>query len=173
LGEPGDIADVVRIDDDATQLYVEVGIVISLPPSHPFIIDERARWTRSAETGQLFIAEDEAGVPVGFAAFEPADGDLYLDQLSVARPAMRQGIGRALLHRVIDEARISGHALLWLTTYSHLAWNRGFYEKEGLVVVPESECGPRMRHHLDDQRAWLPVPEERVAMRKGLRDQST
>jgi GNAT superfamily N-acetyltransferase len=164
------MADVVRIDDDATYLYAEVGIVISLAPSHPFTIDERARWTRSSETGRLFVARDASGAPVGFAAFEPADGDLYLDQLSVKRAAMRNGIGRALLHRVIDEARRSDHAYLWLTTYSHVTWNRPFYEREGLVVVPESECGLQIRHHLEEQRTWLPAPEERVAMRKDLRE---
>jgi GNAT superfamily N-acetyltransferase len=168
-GSAADMTDVVRIDDDATLLYAEAGIVISLAVTHPFTVDERSRWTHSAESGRLFIAEDARGVPVGFAAFEPADGQLYLDQLSVVRAAMKNGIGRALLRRVVQEARSTGHDFLWLTTYSHLAWNRPFYEREGLVVVPESECGPRIRHHIEDQRRFLPVPEERIAMRKDLR----
>lgn len=167
-GTPSDVADVIRIDDDATLLYAESGLVIALPASHPFTIDERSRWTRSAETGHLFIAEDAAGTAVGFAAFEPVERDVYLDQLSVARAAMRQGIGRALLRRVVQEARTLKHPFLWLTTYSHVAYNRPFYEREGLVVVPESECGPTIRHHLESQRTFLPAPEARVAMRKTL-----
>jgi GNAT superfamily N-acetyltransferase len=169
VGSPSDMTDVIRIDDDATCLYAEVGLVISLAASHPFTVDERSRWSRSAETGRLLIAEDPTGVPVGFAAFEPVEGALYLDQLSVVRAAMRKGIGRALVRRVIHEARPRKHPFLWLTTYSHLAWNRPFYEREGFVVVPEPECGPAIRHHLDSQRAWLPAPESRVAMRRDLR----
>lgn len=168
-GSVSDMPHVIRIDDDATRLYAEVGLAISLAPSHPFTIDERARWTRSAETGGLFIAADSAGTPVGFAAFEPMEGDIYLDQLSVACAAMKQGIGRALLRRVMQEAGSRKHPFLWITTYSHLAWNRPFYEREGLVVVPEPECGPTIRHHLETQRATLPAPEARVVMRKDLR----
>lgn len=169
LGTPSDMPAVVGIDDDATHLYAEAGIVIALALTHPFTVDERARWTHSAETNRLFLAVDEHGVPIGFAAMEPADGELYLDQLSVKRAAMRRGAGRALLHRAIAEAKAGGYSYLWLTTYSHLAWNRPFYEREGLVVVPEAEWGPRIRHHVEDQKRWLPLPDERVAMRKALR----
>jgi hypothetical protein len=52
-----------------------------------------------------------------------------------------------------------------LTTYAHLPWNRPFYESAGFVVVPVSECPPEMVAILDDQRRWLPAPDQRIAMR--------
>jgi N-acetylglutamate synthase-like GNAT family acetyltransferase len=82
---------------------------------------------------------------------------------------MRRGIGRRLLEHVIAWAREGGARHLWLTTYGHLPWNRPFYESVGFVLVPEERCGPDIRHHLADQRRWLPEPSQRVAMRLALR----
>ena len=170
LGTPDDFADVLRIDDDATSFYAEAGIVIALDPSHLFTIAEQGRWRRSAEMQRLFFARDEGGARVGIAALDRFDGDSYLDQLSVKRSAMRRGIGRLLLRHAMAWARANQDPFLWLTTYGHVAWNRPFYESEGFVVVPEPECGPGIRHHLEEQRRWLPAPEHRIAMRRALAD---
>jgi GNAT superfamily N-acetyltransferase len=160
-----DLADAVRIDDDATLLYAEAGIVLTLTSSHPFIIAEQALWRRSAELGRLFFARLD-GERVGFAALDRFDDIAYLDQLSVKRSAMRRGAGRFLLRHAIAWTAENGVPSLWLTTYRHVAWNRPFYESEGFVVVPDAECGAGMRHHLDAQRRALPAPDERVAMRR-------
>jgi len=91
------------------------------------------------------------------------DGAPYLEQLSIRRTAMRQGLGRRLLQHAIAWA---GDEPLWLTTYGHIPWNRPFYERHGFVIVPESACPPGMVAILDDQRRALPAPEERIAMRR-------
>ena len=57
----------------------------------------------------------------GFAAVSRLDGEPYLQQLSVRRRFMRQGIGTSLIAQVVRESLTPGHARLWLTTYSHLA----------------------------------------------------
>lgn len=160
-----DLAEAVRIDDDATLLYAEAGIVLTLTGSDPFTIAEQALWRRSAELGRLFFVRDDRE-RVGFAALDRFDGIAYLDQLSVKRSAMRRGAGRCLLRHAIAWTARNDIASLWLTTYRHVAWNRPFYESEGFVVVPDAECGVGMRHHLDAQRRALPAPEERVAMRR-------
>jgi GNAT superfamily N-acetyltransferase len=155
------------IDDDSGQLYRTAGVVIDLPVTHPFIVDERARWTRSVEARRTLIAE-VAGKAVGFAAVDLVDGAAYLDQLSVRFGAMRKGVGRRL---VVEAARLGeslGKHEIWLTTYGHLPWNRPFYERMGFEVVPEGEWGAGVRHHVDAQRESLPLPEERVAMRAPL-----
>jgi len=69
----------------------------------------------------------------------------------------------------VNWAKNSGDTALWLTTYGHLAWNVPFYASEGFELVSESECGPGVRHHIEEQRRWLPLPEQRVAMRLSLR----
>jgi GNAT superfamily N-acetyltransferase len=163
-----DMLDIVQIDEDSTTLYATAGMPIDLAPEHPFGIAERERWVRSAAAGRLFIANDEPGDRVGFAALDLVDGMPYLDQLSVRRAAMGKGAGRFLLHEAIAWAEREGARSLWLTTYGHLPWNRPFYEREGFEVVSEAACGPGILHHLQEQRAALPAPEHRVAMRCAL-----
>jgi hypothetical protein len=75
--------------------------------------------------------------------------------------------GRLLAHAV-DGARAMGGAAIWLTTYAHLPFNRPYYLRHGYEVVPEAACGADVRHHLDEQRRYLPEPASRVAMRRLL-----
>jgi GNAT superfamily N-acetyltransferase len=169
VARSSDFDEVVRIDDEATALYAEAGLELVLGAAHRFSQAEQARWRRSAELGQLFFAVNGEGARVGLAALDELDDAAYLDQLSVRRSAMRRGAGRFLVRHAIAWAENAGHATLWLTTYGHLPWNVPFYTREGFELVPESECGDGVRHHLDDQRRWLPLPEQRVAMRRLLR----
>jgi GNAT superfamily N-acetyltransferase len=166
-GDPRDLDEAVRIDDDASQLYAQSGLPLTLSATDAFVVDEQARWLRSAQLGRLFFAVDEDGRRVGFAALDMVDGAPYLDQLSVRMSDMGGGAGRLLLRHAIAWADGHGDAL-WLTTYDHLRWNRPFYEGAGFVVVPDPQCGPGVRHHLEEQRQWLPAPEHRIAMRRAL-----
>lgn len=162
---PGELATFVALDDDAGQLYAQVGLRLDFPPDHPFAVAERASWLCSLELGRAFLAIGDDGTPLGFAALDVVDGAPYLDQLSVRLDSMRHGIGRALLARAIDWARAHGDAL-WLNTYDHLPWNRPFYEKEGFVVVPPDAWGAGMTAVVEAQRQVLPAPERRVVMRR-------
>jgi len=166
LALPSEIGVLNDIDDDATTLYGEVGLPISLGLDHAFARAELARWLCSAKLGRAFLAVDEAGRGVGFAALDIVDGEPYLDQLAVRVAAMRQGIGGRLLARSNDWVRAAGGSALWLTTYAHLPFNRPHYERHCYVVVPEEACGRGILHHLEEQRKYLPAPAQRVAMRR-------
>jgi GNAT superfamily N-acetyltransferase len=163
-----DMPEVVSIDDESMSLYETAGLKFELTASHWFTIAEQSRWRRSAEAGRLFFAVDESDRRVGFAALDWVDDAPYLDQLSVRVTAMRRGAGGLLVRHAIQWARNEGASFLWLTTYGHLPWNVPFYRRYGFDLVPEAECGPGIVHHLDDQRRALPLPEQRVAMRRPL-----
>jgi GNAT superfamily N-acetyltransferase len=165
---PSELGILNDIDDDATALYAAHGYPLELPPGHVFLRDELARWLRSLELGQAFLAVDAAGAALGFAAVGSADGEPYLEQLAVRVAAMRRGIGARLLAVAADCARGMGGQNLWLTTYDHLPFNRPYYERHGYEVVPEAACGPIIRHHLEQERRYLPEPGQRVAMRRAL-----
>jgi GNAT superfamily N-acetyltransferase len=165
---PSDIDALRDIDDDATALYEECGLAIVLGQGHVFVRAELARWSRSIELGRAFVAVDPADTAVGFATLDVVDGQPYLDQLAVRVAAMRRGIGGRLLARAVDWGRAAGGSALWLTTYAHVPFNRPYYERHGHVVVPEEACGPGIRHHIEEQRRYLPAPAERVAMRRPL-----
>jgi GNAT superfamily N-acetyltransferase len=153
------------IDDDASTLYAEWGLALTLPPTHPFSVAERALWRAALERGCVYLALVADQQPIGFAAVAPLDGAAYLDQLSVRRTAMRRGAGSHLLQAAITWARSGALPALTLTTYDHLPFNRPFYERHGFRVLTPTEITPGLVHHLDEQRRYLPAPEQRVAMR--------
>jgi GNAT superfamily N-acetyltransferase len=165
---PNDMATLRDIDDDAGALYAAHGLPIDLAPDHVFSRDECARWLRCAASGSAFMAVDAAGVALGFAALGWADGEPYLEQLSVRCAAMRRGIGKRLLEHAAEAARSRNHSVVWLTTYAHLPFNRPYYARQGYVALLESQCGPDIRHHLDEQRRYLPAPAQRIAMRRAV-----
>jgi GNAT superfamily N-acetyltransferase len=168
VGTVFEIDALCEIDNDAVELFTRAGLDMDFPPDHEFFTAEQARWLRSLLSGKALVAVAPAGSILGFAASGTMDGEAYLDQLSVRTQFMRQGIGSALLEATARRARDDGAGALWLTTYGHLSWNRPFYERAGFSVVPESKCGPEMLAVLAHERRWLPLPEQRVAMRMRL-----
>lgn len=158
---PNELRRLVDIDDDASELYAQAGIILDLGSTHPFVIAEAVRWGAAIAKGLAVVAVNAQDEPVGFAAFGLVDGEPYLDQLSVRRNLMRRGIGAALLDHVV--AWCAGRPL-WLTTYSHVPWNRPYYERKEFSAVPDSVCGPQLHALRDEQRAALPCPAERIAM---------
>ena len=125
---PDEIDDMVSIDVDASTLYVEAGVDADLGPEHPYSVNERACWTRCAREGNAFVAGLPNASPVGLLVMDRIDGAAYLEQLSIRRSAMRQGLGRRLIEHAIAWA---GREPLWLTTYAHIAAGRGGRRKGG------------------------------------------
>lgn len=156
-----ELQQLVAIDDDASELYAEAGIELALDKTHPFVVAESARWAIAVERGLAHIAVDADDEPIGFMTLGFVDGQPYLDQVAVRVSSMRHGVGTALLRYALEW---SGTRPLWLTTYSHLPWNRPYYERHGFVVVPEGACGSELRAILRHQRSALPDPDKRVAM---------
>ncbi len=157
-----DLGEVLAIDDDATRLYGEAGLAVALPPTHPFVVAEVARWSEAIRFGSLLLAIDGERA-IGFAAIGSVDDAPYLDQLSVRMESMRRGVGSWLLRHAIRAVEAQQQPL-WLTTYDHLPWNRPFYERAGFATVPEATVGAGIRALLAEQRRFLPAPQHRVAM---------
>ncbi len=167
-GTPGDLHDAVAIDDDACRLFESVGMTVTGSAFEAYSEAEKARWSHAAEREQLFFARDAEGARVGLVVLAHVDDGAYLEQLSVRQCAMRRGLGRMLLGYALDWTREHHARVLWLTTYGHLGWNAPFYESAGFSRVNESDCGGGIRAILAEQRAVLPLPERRVAMRRYL-----
>ncbi|MCA9576645.1 MAG: GNAT family N-acetyltransferase [Sandaracinaceae bacterium] len=157
----------LAIDDDASALYASGGFAIELAYEHPFVQAELARWAACTREGRVLLAEVD-GQAVGFAAYARVDGLAYLDQLAVRCAFMRRGIGRALVDAVVTAVQADGASALWLTTYAHLPWNGPYYGTLGFVRVEETACGPELRALLEEQRAALPAPDQRVAMVRAI-----
>jgi GNAT superfamily N-acetyltransferase len=157
----------VAIDDAAALLFAQAGMPLDMPNEHPFVLAERARWRRCLEAEQLLFA-CHAGEPIGFFALAHAGDRAYLEQLSVRPEHGRRGVGALLLSAAYARSRELGETELWLTTYAHLPWNKPYYERQGFEVIPEAQCNAALRALLEEQRAALPHPEQRVAMVRRL-----
>lgn len=157
------------IDMDASRLFDAAGLELASANALEFAAAERNRWLDCLRSGTTLIASSTAEGALGFAALRILDGEQYLEQLSLRRGAMRRGIGTALLRAAERTASRTPARALWLTTYRHLAWNAPFYERVGFVIVSPEQCGRELQQELALQRRLLPLPQERVAMRKALR----
>ncbi|MBY0421876.1 MAG: GNAT family N-acetyltransferase, partial [Parvularculaceae bacterium] len=99
--------------------------------------------------GAVHVAEDAAGVVLGFAAVLPrGDKDAELDGLFVDPPAQRRGVGRALVARSVEIARAAGARALYVVGNPHA---EVFYRACGFAVIgrAETEFGPGLSMRLD------------------------
>jgi GNAT superfamily N-acetyltransferase len=172
IGSTADIDILADIDLDASTLFERAGLRLASSNKHEVTMAERRRWLECLAAGTVLIAVDGSGADVGFAAVGIMDGDPYLDQLSVRVSSMRQHIGTELLYAAMKVAMERGGKALWLTTYSHLSWNRPYYERHGFVLVAPEQCGEELRRELSFECRLLPSPEERVVMCKDLAPRS-
>ncbi|MEO8063557.1 MAG: GNAT family N-acetyltransferase [Pseudomonadota bacterium] len=168
LGEPDDLTVLGEIDADAGALFEQAGLFLDLPDDHEFPAAERRRWRECLAARTTLVMVDRESGPIGFAALGRRDGEHYLAQLSVRLRFMRLGLGGALLEAAGELLKARGARALWLTTYNHLPWNRPFYEQHGFTVMAESDCGPELLQEHAIERRWLPMPQERVLMRRKL-----
>lgn len=161
IAHSDELQKLVVIDDEASELYTQAGIKFDFEKDHPFVVAEKLRWTSAIEQGLAHVAVNRQDTPIGFVTLSYVDGEPYLDQLAVLPSYMRRGVGTSLLNHAISW---SGGQSLWLTTYSHLPWNRPYYERHGFVTIKDSECGADLCAVLQEQRAALPDPDQRIAM---------
>jgi GNAT superfamily N-acetyltransferase len=117
---------------------------------------------------QSWVALDPAGAPCGFALGAIADGHLHLLEIGVARAHQGQGLGTALLRRVIDHARWRFDPVLTLTTDRDLPWNAPFYRRHGFVILKPDGLAPDLAAFLATDIANGLGAERRVAMAKVL-----
>tara|TARA_R110002073_G_scaffold137692_1_gene286812 strand:- start:955 stop:1488 length:534 start_codon:yes stop_codon:yes gene_type:complete len=161
LAYSDELQKLIAIDDEASALYAEAGLKLDFEKDHPFVVAENFRWASAIEKGLAHVAVNRQDTPVGFATLGYVDGEPYLDQIAVLLSYMRRGVGTLLLNQAISW---SGGRPLWLTTYSHLPWNRPYYERHGFVTEKDSECEAELCTVLQEQRAALPDPDQRIAM---------
>jgi ribosomal protein S18 acetylase RimI-like enzyme len=129
-------------------------------PTLPAVMLEEA-----ASHGLLWCAwRAEAGV-VGFLLAGVLDGELFVEELSVAQPHQRGGIGRALLGHAVRQARERGLDGVSLTTDHDLAWSAPFYASAGFRVAAGEALTPMLRQRLAQEAVHGHDPASRCAMR--------
>lgn len=115
--------------------------------------------------GTAWVAELDGEV-VGYALASVVDGEGHLDQVSVDPDAQGHGIGRSLVHEVLDWSQREGHHGVTLTTFVDVSWNGPWYERHGFRFLDDEELGPELHLVRERERdAGLDV-RPRSAMRR-------
>ena len=141
-------------------------------PAH--ILSDRVPETTLAEAARdnrLWVALDAGARPVGYGLLQFVAGLALLAQLDVHPDHGRKGLGTALTMQIAKAVRERGAELLYLTTFTHVAWNAPFYARLGFVEFSEAEQPRAIRDILAEEKAR--GLENRTAMRLRLVPQSS
>ena len=82
----------------------------------------------------VFVAEDGAGVPVGFYGFVREGRELWLNDLWIEPAAIGSGAGRALFAHAVGTARAAGDAVFFIESDPNA---EGFYLAMGTARAGE------------------------------------
>ena len=92
--------------------------------------------------GDVLIARDDDGAPIGCVALEPAgDGVFELSKMAVDPARRGHGTGRRLMEAAIARARALGATSLFLGSNRRLGPAVGLYESVGFEHVPREQVG--------------------------------
>ena len=119
---------------DAGELFRSAGMddVADHPPEDAAILAD------AINADMIWVACQPDGTPIGMAHVTDLDGVAYLQEIAMRASHGRRGTGASLLRAVMAELRGCGYRRMTLSTFSHLAWNRPFYEKLGFKVIPKA-----------------------------------
>jgi GNAT superfamily N-acetyltransferase len=157
-----DLAALPELERDAQQRFADLGmrdLADGPVGSLTYLAAQQAR-------GLVWVAGQP---PVGFAvAGEEVAGALYLAELSVARAAGGQGIGRALVEAVVAEAAARGLGAVVLSTFADVPWNGPFYRRIGFEAIPDDEVAgdPALAHVRAEEAARGFDLSSRVLLRR-------
>lgn len=163
LADADEVHALIEVDKAASSLFAPTGLLSeeALQDHVPADI-----LTHATEHGDLFVARHFSDGPIGFALVSPRGGTLYLDQISVHPDYGRNGVGAALVTRVIDAAKERKIRRVTLSTFRDLPWNGPFYRKMGFRELKRSEMADWMLELEAIQADSLDVSKRCFMMRK-------
>lgn len=147
LATEADIPHLDAVEQSAAKAFIgsSVGYVASRTVPQDLL-------KKLCERKTLWVAADDKNHPVGFVACYPLDGFLYVHEISVAREAQGQGIGRRLMNVVENYAIDQDFPYIGLTTFRDIRWNGPFYKSLGYKeIAPDIYSGLHNKYK-DDVR---------------------
>ncbi|MNM89516.1 N-acetylglutamate synthase [compost metagenome] len=145
-----DIPWLAEVEQSAAQAFAQLPALAWL--AQGAVLDSTAH-QGFVDAGASWLAEGDAGQILGFACAQRQQQALHIHEISVRREAQGQGIGRLLLNRLVDEARVAGAREMTLTTFADVPWNAPFYARYGFEAIAEGLLCPRLRKILASENA--------------------
>lgn len=152
-----DFERLVDIEKRAGEKYREAGYDPSTWPTTN--IDRFAEYQKA---GGLWVACLDSKA-VGFATLEYFGDFAHLEELDVEPEHMGQGIGSALLRKVIDHSRADKKGLISLRTFKKTPWAMNLYKKFGFEICRDESLAHLNTKIENEKSAGLPV-EDRISM---------
>lgn len=135
----GDRTRLAEIDRQADQLFLETGaaniMAIATGPLTPL-----PAFNTMLDACRVTVACSSEDRPVGFAAVQRLQDDIYLRLLAVDPEHGRRGIGASLLALAIEIGRRQGAARCVLSTFRDVTFNQPFYQRHGFAELPLDEA---------------------------------
>ncbi len=160
-----DVPAMIAADRAASVLFEPTGL---LEPSALHDTVPADVFKHALPLGHVHVARNESKTPIGFTLTSERSGTLYLDQISVDPTYGKQGIGRALLIRVIQDAEDRSLPNVTLSTFRDLPWNGPFYASMGFKEIARPKLEPFMLEIEQAQRDFMDV-SHRCFMRRKVR----
>jgi putative acetyltransferase len=132
---PGDEAAFRALNEEWITRYFAVE-----PKEEAVLADPRG--TILDRGGRIFFAVRDGQVVGSCALLALAPGEFEVAKMAVTESSRRGGVGRRLLERVIQEARVAGARRLYLETNSRLTPAIRLYESLGFRHLPPERIVP-------------------------------
>lgn len=98
-----------------------------------------------------WVAINSDNEPVGFIMTTPLPESLFIHELSVSQDWQNRGIGKLLIQKIKDEAKIHKFDVVTLTTFRHVPWNAPYYQRLGFSILSESEIPHSLQEILNNE----------------------
>jgi GNAT superfamily N-acetyltransferase len=131
-------------------------------------VPDAAQHLQAIEQAYVWVAENSDGQLTGFVRAVGIDQHMHIEELSVSQAFQGQGMGRALVAAVIEQARVMRLNSVTLTTFRDLPWNAPFYQRMGFVELANVKAERHLRDALQAEIACGFPAERRCAMRLRL-----
>lgn len=164
--DPEEIDALIRVNLASDSLFEDTGLIA--PENLGEHIPETIFADAISARDVFVVRYSKSETPVGFTLTSERGGTLYLDQISVHPDHGRKGLGRALMKRVLDDARDRGFKQVILSTFRDVAWNAPFYKSLGFSPIKPEKLTDWM-HELETAQAETLDVSKRCFMKKRVR----
>lgn len=160
LAVPDEAEKLVNIERSAAAIFRQI-------PALAWVADAQGK---SVNQHLEFIVDGDCWVAVeqqqlvGFIEVEVMDQALHIWELSVDSRWQRKGIGKALLQKVIMQAKQLNCDHVTLTTFRDVAWNGVYYQKLGFTIISAEKLTLLLQAILKKEVAYGFTASSRCAM---------
>ena len=150
-----------ELDDEVIQPLIIAGIVAAGRPPGSF----EDMCSASMREHLLFGLERQKGEKLaGYVAATLVDDWAYVEEVAVELRFRRQGLGKALMMRVIEQSRQLRLIGCSLTTDGYLLQNGEFFHSVGFRTCALPDQPPHLRQRFAVEKGIFAHPQLRVAM---------